>query len=70
VTDLLAAIFVAFNYEKKICNKLLSGIVLMTCSLSMTHLLVFPFLVLTVANLLFYRLPHYVRSGPGVVMFL
>jgi len=48
----------------EICNKLLFFIV------SMTHSLVFLFLVLTVVNLLFYRLHHLLRSGSQVVMFL
>jgi len=38
----------------EICNILLFAIVSMTHSLSMMHSLVFPFLVLTVVNLLFY----------------
>jgi len=38
----------------EIFNKLLFAIVSMTHPLSMTHSLVFPFLVLTVLNLLFY----------------
>jgi len=54
----------------EICNKLLFAIVSMIHSLSMTHSLVFPFLVLTVLNLLFYRLHHFIGSGPRVVAFL
>jgi len=54
----------------EICNKLLFAIVSMTHSLSMTDSLVFPFLVLTVVNLLFYSLHHFIGSGPRVVAFL
>jgi len=48
----------------EICNKLLFVIV------SMTHLLVFPFLFLIVVNLLFHGLHHFNGSGPRVVAFL
>ena len=48
----------------EICNKFLFAIV------SVTHSLVFPFLVLTVVQLLFYRLHHFIGSGPRIVAFL
>jgi len=54
----------------QVCNKLLFAIVSMNHSLSMTHSLVFPSLVLTVLNPLFYKLHHFIGSGPRVVAFL
>jgi len=48
----------------EICNKWLFAVV------SMTHSLVFRFLVSTVVNLLFYRLHHFIGSGRRVVAFL
>jgi len=53
-----------------ICNKLRFAIVSISHSLSVTHSLVLPFLVLTVVNLLFYGLHHFIGSGPRVVAFL
>jgi len=54
----------------EVCNKLLFAIVSMTHSLSMTHSCVFPFLGLTVLNLLIHRLHHFNGSGPRVVALL
>jgi len=54
----------------EICNKLLFAIVSMMHSLSSAHSPVFPLLVLTVVNLLFYRLHHFIGRGPRVVTFL
>ena len=54
----------------EICDKLLFAIVSITHSLSTTHSLVFPFLGLTVLNLLFHRLHHFNGSGPRVVTLL
>ena len=54
----------------EICNKLLFVIVSMIHSLSMTHSRVFPFVVLTVVDLLLYRLHHFIGSGPRVVVIL
>jgi len=53
----------------EICNKLLFAIVSMTHSLSMTLSLVFPCLILTVLNLLFYRLHHFTGSASRVFAF-
>ena len=52
------------------CNKLLFAIVSMIRSLSMTHSLIFPFLVFTVINLLFNRLHHFIGSSQQAVAIL